>query len=537
MLYDVETNFEMRSDGTAYAPKNYDNKEHGLVTMRQALQGSLNIPAVKTLYLAGTETMKEYAKKFGYTTLTGDYGLSLVLGGGEVNLLEHTNAYATLANNGQYHPSSAILKIIDSQGATIFEWQEIQPQEAIKPELAALTTSVLSDNNARAFIFGISNTLTLPGRPVAAKTGTTNDYKDAWTMGYVPSLAAGVWVGNTTPAPMKGGGNVLAGQIWNRFMRESLATTPVETFPIPPPNTAIKPVLRGSIGGIKLKLNSLNGKIATTSTPENLIIEKEYLPPHDILHYVVRDDPNGPAPVNPNDDPQYSNWEAALQEWVNRQQQAGKAVTFSEPPTELDDFQTAPELAPAVEFLYPAANQIIDNRQIEIRVEAAAPRGVVQVNYKLDDNPIGLSREFPFTFTYYAKFLSKGTHTLTAVAIDDVGNSTAKIITFDLQAEFEAAEFNWFDQSPLTVKSDEFPRAMSVTPFRWDDIKDIKIFLIAGNGSRKLIYTFDHNDQLVIDKITFVWKNASVKGFWILSGVMTDNSGKQITKNLEINIE
>ncbi|PIT88552.1 MAG: penicillin-binding protein [Candidatus Magasanikbacteria bacterium CG10_big_fil_rev_8_21_14_0_10_36_32] len=537
VLYDVETNFEMRSDGTAYAPKNYDGKEYGLVTMRQALQGSLNIPAVKTLYLVGDEKMKEYAKKFGYTTLTGDYGLSLVLGGGEVNLLEHTNAYATLANEGKYIPNSTILKIIDNQGTTIFEWQEIQPQEAIKPELAALTSSVLSDNKARAFIFGINNTLTLPDRPIAAKTGTTNDYKDAWTMGYVPSLAAGVWVGNTTPSPMKGGGNMLAGQIWNRFMKESLANTPIETFPIPPPNIATKPVLRGAVGSIKLKLNNLNGKIATTSTPENLIVEKEYLPPHTILHYVIKDNPMGPTPTNPADDQQYTNWENALNEWVGRQQQIGKGITFSEPPTELDDFQTSPELAPVVEFLYPTGDKILNDRQIEIRVEATSPRGVSEIHYKLDGNPIGSSHEFPFTISYYAKYLPKGTHTLTAVAIDDIGNSTAKEIAFDLQAEFDSPEFNWFDQSPLAIKSEEFPRAMSVTPFRWNEIKDIKIYLISSNENKKLIYTFDHNDQLVMDKITFVWKNAPIKDSWTLSGVMTDENGKQITKNLEIIIE
>ena len=129
-----------------------------------------------------------------------------MLGGSEVSLLEHTNGYATLANNGLYHPPVSLLKVTDAQGNTLYEWKEELGAEAIKPELAASISNVLTDNNARAFIFGAKNNLILPDRPVAAKTGTTNDNKDAWTLGYTPSLTAGVWVGNTLPSPMKGGG-------------------------------------------------------------------------------------------------------------------------------------------------------------------------------------------------------------------------------------------------------------------------------------------------------------------------------------------
>ena len=220
VLYDVLTNFDRRT-GSDYTPENYDGKEHGLVTMRKALQGSLNIPAVKTLYLTGVNETIDFAKRFGYTTFTGDYGLSLVLGGGEVNLLEHTEAYATLANNGVYHEPVSILKIVDNTGKTIEEWKANEGSKAIEPEIASTITNVLSDNESRAYMFGLNSTLMIPGRPLAAKTGTTNNYKDAWTMGYTPSLATGVWVGNTKPSPMKGGGNTLAGTIFNQFMKDS----------------------------------------------------------------------------------------------------------------------------------------------------------------------------------------------------------------------------------------------------------------------------------------------------------------------------
>jgi len=536
VLYDVSTNFDMRTGGD-YTPKNYDNKDHGLVTLRKALQGSLNIPAVKTLYLVGDKYMSDFSARFGYTTLKGgDYGLSLVLGGAEVNLLEHTNAYATLANNGRYHSPMSILKVIDDKGATLFETKPSEGSEAIKPELAATITGVLSDDAARAFVFGRGSTLTLPDRPVAAKTGTTNNYKDAWTMGYVPSLAAGVWVGNTTPAPMKGGGNALAGQIWNRFMKLSLVSTSPENFPAAPANDADKAVLKGGDGIIRVKVNRLNGKLATTTTPESLITEKEFLPPHDILHYVTKDDPRGPIPASPTDDPQYENWEAALQAWALREQAAGRFVAFTEPPTEVDLFSSDPSLAPTVTVMSPAANSTVTDRHINISVNASAPRGISQVVFKVDGNTIAINYAPPFELDYYLKTASKGQHTVTIIASDDLGNSSLVDVLFDLQAEMDAPDFSWVDAPTLRIRSDDFPRSIGVTPFRWTDIKDIKITL-TGNGQNKLIYTFDHNDQMLVDKLNFTWKNSPSVGTYTLVGVLTDTTGRTATKSLEVVVE
>ncbi|MCX6781823.1 MAG: penicillin-binding protein [Candidatus Magasanikbacteria bacterium] len=536
VLYDVSTNFDMRTGGN-YTPVNYDNKEHGLVTLRKALQGSLNIPAVKTLYLVGEQYMSDFAERFGYTTLKGgNFGLSLVLGGAEVNLLEHTNAYATLANNGRYHQPSSILKVTDDKGATIFEAKTSEGSEAVKPELAALISSVLTDDNARSYIFGRGSTLTLPDRLVAAKTGTTNNYKDAWTLGYVPSLAAGVWVGNTTPAPMKGGGNTLAGQIWNRFMKLSLASTSPEQFPAPPANDTDKAVLRGGDGVMRIKINRLNGKLATSSTPEALIAEKEFLPPHDILYYVNKDDPRGPIPAFPADDPQYENWESALQDWARREQEAGRLVSFSEPPAEVDLFSADPALAPTIEIVSPLASSTILDRNIVISVNASAPRGISQVTFKLDDNTIAVKYGPPFSTDYYLKNLNKGLHILTVLASDDVGNSSIREITFDLQAELDPPDFNWVDGSSITVRSDDFPRSIGIIPFRWSDIKNIQIKL-TGNDQNKLIYTFDHNDQLLVDKLNFSWKNSPGAGVYELVGLLTGVDGKTVSKTLEVRVE
>ena len=533
VLYDVSTNFDARA-GEEYTPKNYDGKDHGLVTMRKALQGSLNIPAVKTLYLVGSASMIDFAKKFGYTTLTGDYGLSLVLGGAEVNLLEHTNAYATLANNGIYNEPVSLMKVTSNLGEVLYQWKEVEGQEAVAPELAATIADVLTDDEARSFIFAPHGNLTLPDRPVAAKTGTTNDNKDAWTLGYVPSLATGVWVGNTIPSPMKAGGNTLAGAIWNKFMKETLKDVPPETFPAPPENDAQKPVLRGHNDGIILNINSETGKIANSSTPENLITPRTYLPPHDILHYVIKDDPRGANPAFPADDPQYSAWETGLQAWVERQQ---GSVVLQEPPTEYDNVQSS-ALAPTLEFVSPTEGAVLTSRQIDIQVKATAPRGVTKVMYQIDGHSVGSSAQFPFNLSYYAQTLLKGPHMLSAVAVDDAGNSTQRNINFALQAEFDPPNFQWFDGESVDIKTDEFPRVINLVPFRWDDTKQIDIYLSANGGASKLIYNFNHKeDQLVNNQLTFTWKNSPGVGEYVLKAVLTDNAGRKVEKVLEVVVE
>lgn len=538
VIYDTITNFDQREGGN-YTPHNYDNKEHGLVTIRKSLQGSLNIPAVKTLYMVGTKNAIDFAKRFGYTTFTGDPGLSLVLGGAEVNLLEHTNAYGTLADNGVYHQPVSILKVTDYKGTVLTEWKANDGTVAVTPEIAATISNVLTDDASRAYIFGRNSTLTLKDRPVAAKTGTTNDYKDAWTMGYTPSLVAGVWVGNTTPSTMKGGGNTLAGLIWNQFMSTSTKNTPVEAFPTPPPNDATKPVLRGADGGIKLQINSANGRIATSSTPPGLIITRTFLPPHDILHYINKDDPRGPAPTNPSDDPQYQNWENSLQEWIKRLQATGIETTLEEPPTEYDDSTYNPELIPTVKIISPISNQTINGRQVSIQIKASAPRGVKQVDYYIDEQLVGNNNQFPFDFLFNFSKLYSNQHTLKAVAMDDQGNAGEEKIVFYTNAEFDQPTFSWVDGSQIIINKTDFPRTMAIKPIRWDDIKNIKIQLISSNKTVKNIFDFNHKEDQLTDAgdLEFSWKNSPGAGKYILRGVMTSNTGLTESKDLEVEIK
>ncbi|MBK8047119.1 MAG: PBP1A family penicillin-binding protein [Anaerolineales bacterium] len=240
LIADILTEFP---DGAnpPYIPQNYDRNERGLVTMRTALANSYNIPAVKALERATLPQYLELMRRLGVTTLTRpDYGLGLSLGAGEIPLIELTDAYAALANNGVRVPPTTIRKITDGAGRVLCEIGTGQPcqdstgQQVISPVDAFLITDVISDNEARIPAFGPSSSLVLADRPVAAKTGTTNDYRDNLTMGYTPQLVTGVWVGNSDNSPMEGVSGVSgAGPIWNQFMTVAHAGEPVAGFTPP----------------------------------------------------------------------------------------------------------------------------------------------------------------------------------------------------------------------------------------------------------------------------------------------------------------
>ncbi len=233
LIWDVPSEFPPSGNPNdprpPYVPTDYDNKFHGPVTVRTALSNSFNIPAVKTLQFVGIyddpntpqkDGMIGTAERLGITTFTrDDYGLSLTLGGGEVSLLQLTGAYSVFANAGVRIPPVGILKITDNAGNVVYQYQVPKGDQAISPQHAYLMTSILSDNQARSWMFGSNSALNLPF-PVAAKTGTTNDFRDNWTMGYTPDLTVGVWVGNADYTPMVGTTGLSgAAPIWSQFMQ------------------------------------------------------------------------------------------------------------------------------------------------------------------------------------------------------------------------------------------------------------------------------------------------------------------------------
>ncbi|MEK7076474.1 MAG: transglycosylase domain-containing protein [Patescibacteria group bacterium] len=278
-----------------YHPQNYDGKYRGPVTFRQGLAQSLNVPSVKVLYLAGINNTMDLAEKMGITTL-GDksrFGLSLVLGGAEVKLVDLVSAYGVFANEGMRNPWSFIQKIESSNGS-ILEEKNNKPERVLEPQIARLINNMLSDNSARAPIFGYSSSLYFPGRDVAAKTGTTQENRDAWVVGYTPSLATGVWTGNNKNESMtkEGAGISASGPMWHEFMTKALNTMPNEKFTNPDPVTANKAMLDGNYTYLR------DGGLF----PEF----------HEILFYVDKRNPLGPIPTDPHTDSQFQNWEWAV---------------------------------------------------------------------------------------------------------------------------------------------------------------------------------------------------------------------------------
>ncbi|MDZ4209775.1 MAG: penicillin-binding transpeptidase domain-containing protein, partial [Candidatus Curtissbacteria bacterium] len=222
-----------RDPNAYYKPVDYDRRWRGSVTVRRALSNSLNVPAVAVLKKVGLQEALNSAKELGITTLkdSSNYGLSLVLGAGEVKLLELTNVYAAFANRGYQGKPILILQIFDKQGDLIYQYEPDQKQVADE-KYTFLISSILSDNKTRAEVFGTTLNIS---RPAAVKTGTTEDYKDAWTLGYTPSVAVGVWVGNNLNQPMDGiAGSLGAAPIWKALMEKVLKGTPVENFEPPP---------------------------------------------------------------------------------------------------------------------------------------------------------------------------------------------------------------------------------------------------------------------------------------------------------------
>lgn len=432
IIYDTLTNFD-NSGTKEYKPQNYNLSESGPVSLRKALAGSLNIPAVKLTYLTGIDNILKLAESMGYSTLKDKdrFGLSIVLGGAEVKLLEHVSAYAILANEGVAHQTSAILKIEDKRGKVIEEYKD-KSEKIIETEPIRQLTDILSDDEARSYIFGRGSKLTLSGRPVATKTGTTNNYHDAWTVGYTPSLVCGVWVGNTDNKAMKPGadGSIVAAPIWNYYMNEALKNTSVEGFNKPEEVVTGKAILDGEIpsGGEEIKIDSMSGKLATQYTPEATIRTIKTGVFHDILHFINKDDPRGPEPENPSEDPQYFNWESGVKAWAEKN---GLIDQIISPPTEYDDIHL-PEDQPQLSIIYPQNNEVIKTKELNIQINANSKRGIQKTYYYIDNNLIdsfdGPTQNKEINLSGY----ENGYHTLKISVSDDLKNTTSKSIEINL---------------------------------------------------------------------------------------------------------
>lgn len=416
MLFDLETEFDATGDPEkSYKPQNFDEEFIGPVNLRNALAQSRNVPAVKTLYLAGIDNFLKLIKKFGVTTLTerSRYGLSLVLGGGEVKLVDLVEAYSVLAQDGVRHNQATILKIEDSKGKVLEQYQDTADQVA-DAQLVREINEILSDADARRPLFQGSFGLTVyPNQEVALKTGTTNDYRDAWAMGYTPSLVVGVWAGNNDNAPLeKHGGSILAAvPIWNAFLAEALKDRPFESFIEPEPVSVQKPML--------------NGDYIARYTANN----KEYPQIHDILYYIDKNNPLGPLPRFPENDSQFKNWEDPVLEWAKKNV-PNFLTNYNQPvPDEALLPAGGPVTLPTgltIAWHTPVNGSFIISNQVAIDADVAAPAGIAKIEAYFNGKIIG-HYPLPLPKTYFFKtFLTVNNaelqNVLKVVVTDGAGN-------------------------------------------------------------------------------------------------------------------
>ncbi len=423
VLFDVKTQFstECNPDGTpktaenedkCYTPENYDNIYRGPITLRNALAQSINIPAIKVLYLAGLRNALDLASDMGITSLKDPdrYGLTLVLGGGEVSLLDMTSAYSVFANDGVKSGPDSIIRIEDNDGKVVWE-KNASWKKVLETSVARKITSVLSDNEARTPAYGRSNPLYFPGYDVAAKTGTTNDYRDAWIVGYTPAIAVGAWAGNNDNTPMeKKVAGYLVAPMWNEFMKEIILSRPAERFKVPDlentPENSLKPVLRGEwLGGEYYSVDQRTGLPFTPGTPEEYREEKVVPNIHTILYWLDKNNPNGPKPSFPENDSQFYLWEEPIQKWV-RENRVYENLKIEKPvslPTNQETNRTE-KTAFSISIVSPKQNTPYSPSS-KIPIEVSFPAGATpkRVEYYVNGQFMGSSVLSPFSTSFIPK--------------------------------------------------------------------------------------------------------------------------------------
>lgn len=559
ILYDTLTNFSV-IDEDDYTPRNYDDKELGPVTMKKALAGSLNIPAVKALYLTGVKNVLSLAEEIGYTTLNDidKLGLSLVLGGGEIKMIEHANAFSIFARDGIVHPIASILKVEDKDGNILEEFKEKEYQ-IITPKTARMINAILSDNDLRAYAFGYRNWLFLDSRPngTATKTGTTNNYRDSWTIGYTPSIITAVWAGNNDNTVMKSGaaGGKVAAPIWHDFMNKILGDTPIENFKEVEIKKTGKKVLDGEEDAMSvLKIDKASKLLASDLTPETFIEEKMYYTPHSILHYLNKEDPQGEVPKNPENDWQYELWENAIKTWAASSskellekyreeheipEEEKVEIVFEAPPTETDNLHKE-ENIPSFSISTPKNHEIINDQLLYVNIsKATAPRGINRAEFYIDNQLLFTNNNYPFNLVKNIGFLQNGLHDLKVRICDDIDNCKETKQSFNLQLDSQQRQaisttLSWvYPGNGLAINSIDFPLDLEINVGNPEQIKSIDYYFTSkGSSTPELITKLTSiNSKKIIHK----WLEAPPTNNYTLFAEV-NLLDRQIIRSEQINI-
>lgn len=440
VVFDVRTQFSTTCDAddftnedtACYSPGNYDNIFRGPVTFRQALAQSINVPSVKVMYLAGLDNSLQTARSMGITSLSniGRYGLTLVLGGGEVSLLDITSAYGVFANEGVRHTPVSILKIEDGEGNVVEEYSE-RGVRVLSDQITLQITDILSDNEARAPAFGSRSPLYFPSRSVAAKTGTTNDFRDAWIIGYTPAITVGAWAGNNDNSPMekKVAGFTIA-PLWNAFMQEAFLEIENEKFRRPAPQKIqeLNPVLRGQWeGGESYFIDTISGKRATEYTPVELQEERFVKNVHSILYWIDKDSPRSPRPEHPEKDVQFNAWEHGVSVWKeknNIQDEVSTSTGTSTIEIEFDDIHK-PEFSPRITIISPNPQTLFSsNDTITITIGNESEFPLAKIDVFVNGVFLGSTTNEPFVYSFTISDITsvQQFNTLKLIGYDTVSN-------------------------------------------------------------------------------------------------------------------
>lgn len=434
ILFDFQTDF-----GGGYTPQNYNGRFNGPVTMRTALANSLNIPAVKVLSLAGIDNVLRTAEDLGITTLNqrDRYGLSLVLGAGEVRPVEMAGAFGVFATGGVKHDLRSYLKITDSRDNLLYEYKADKDvgRQVLDPQIAYEMNSILSDNDARSMIFGPRSALYFADRPVAAKTGTTSDFKDAWTVGYTPSLAAAVWVGNSNAVKMKTGadGSVLAAPIFHIYMEKALANTAVEQFNRPEGITELEVEkysnkLPNEFSAEKTKDIFASWQVPTEKDDVNKIVRMckgmNKLAPDNLAEQLIE---NKVFKSIHSERPDNSNWENPVRGWA-----AENGYTDSIP----KEYCSADEFALSVKITSPITDSKPSGK-FSITAETSSATSIQKVEFSIDGISILSDDSAPYSADYDASNLSAGSHKISVIATD--ANGLTATDTIDISIEKDSA--------------------------------------------------------------------------------------------------
>jgi len=457
MVVDVRTAFVTR-EGQPYVPENYDRTWRGPVLLRQSLASSYNLVAVKVLDYVGLPALTDLARSMGITTFDNKkFGLALTLGGGEVRLLELTAAYAAFATGGRRVEPVAITKITDAAGKLIFQSPgTLNPGPRVLDERAAyLITDILSDEYARRSTFGAGSPLRL-NRPAAAKTGTTQDWRDNWTVGYTPDLVVGVWVGNADNEPMRHVSGVTgAAPIWRDVMTELLKTRPARQF-VRPAGLVEKEVCADN-GLVPAAENhslqaALHTSALTTRCPHT--ITESFIPgaaPRrvDDWHYVVAVDRRNGLLAGPGCKPDFvtlrpfTRYPTEAADWARKQGVPQPPQLYSPlcPAAETSGPQNRAGAPPQSVALRPSPFALIftspdqgstlrlvpniprDKQQIRVSVRPAEGVTARQVSLRVNGQPLAAGPEVLWP-------MSPGEFTFEAVGVDGAGRSiSARSVT------------------------------------------------------------------------------------------------------------